>query len=121
MSTPSSVIQTQELIAAVAVLVLKAKAASPGGFSIWEIIGLAKEWPMIAKALEGIDRVPAELLDLSSDEAVQIGEQVSIFMVELGFPHRSGDITQEVVRAAASVVTAWRNIVNLPPIPVIVP
>lgn len=121
MSEPRSVIQTQELIAAVAVLILKGKAAAPGGFSVWEIIGLAREWPVISKALEGINEVPAELLDLGFEETNQITQQVTTFLVDLGFPRRTGDITHEVIHAAVSVVQAWRNILALPPTPTIVP
>lgn len=112
-----SIIETQELIAAFAVLIIKVKAASPGGFSLWEIVGLAREWPLVSKGLEGLKDIPAELLDLTVSETDRITEQVAVLLVELGFPHRTGDITHELVQAAVSVVKAWRNILALPPIP----
>lgn len=113
--------ETTELIAAAAVVVIRAKKAAPGGFSWLELIGFASDWPVLKHAFEGIDRVDDELLDLNADETKQIGEQIAAFMVELGLPHRSSDVTQELIDLAGEAVRVWQRIVALPPIPEVVP
>lgn len=111
-----SILQTQQLIAGVAVAILRGRdIAADGKVGIFELFSLAKEWPVFKEALVGISDVPKELLDLTDDEASQVGEQVAAMMVELGLPHRSGDITKELVNLAAEAVGVWQRIINLPP------
>lgn len=116
-----SIIQTQELIAAAAVLILRGRdILTDKKVSFFEIIGLVREWPVLKTAIEGVQDVPTELLDLSADESVQIGEQIAAFMVELGLPHKAGDVTQELVSLASEAVRVWVRIANLPPVPEVV-
>jgi hypothetical protein len=116
-----SIIQTQQFIAAIAVLILRGRdIAADKKISIFELFSLAREWPVFKEALDGIADVPAELLNLTDAEAEQVGEQIAALMVELGFPHRSGDITKELVSLAAEGVGVWQRIINLPPVPDIV-
>lgn len=119
---PRSIVQTQQLIAGVAALILRGRdIAADKKIGLFEMIGLARDWPIFKEALDGISQVPAELKDIAEHEAVALGEQISALMVELGLPHRSGDVTKELIGLAAEAVSVWQRIVNLPPIPTIEP
>lgn len=113
--------QTQEVIAAVAVLALHLRAdLADGKMSFFEIVGLAKDVPAVSRALSGISEVPKELLDLDDTETAQVSTQIGELLVSMGQSHRVGDISAELIRAAVQITRSILNILHLPPVPEIV-
>lgn len=118
----ASIIQTQELIAAIGTAVIKIRsAAADKKFSLMEVFGFIKEWEIYKQGIIGIDRIPEELLDLSPQEEMQIIDQIAENLKGLDVAYRHVDYTKDAVSIAIKILKLAKDIVKPIPIPEIVP
>ena len=117
-----SIIQTQQLIAAIGTAVIKIRsAASDKKFSLLEIFDFIKDWDIYKQGIVGIDRIPEELFDLSEQEEMQIMDQIAEYLKGFNVAYRHADYTRDVVSIAIRILKLAKDILKPVPIPEIVP
>lgn len=87
-----NVTETREVFAAVTALTLRYREAMKDrSMSYYEIAGFLFEMKPVKRALERIDEVPSELLDISADEMPAIAADIQNILNAWGIPHRAQD------------------------------
>ena len=103
---------TEALAAAFALTKRYTEAMADGKLGYVEMAGFLREAPGVRLAVEGVEKIPAELLDLDNDELPLVITRLSNVLNAWGVSHRTQDITGEVARAAAVMVPTAQTLIR---------
>ena len=97
--------ETTEALAAIYALISRYKVAmSDGRLGYLELAGFFRDAPAVKLALEHIELIPDELLDLTEEEMPAIIADLSNVLNAWGVSHRMQDITSDVANGLAEMV-----------------
>lgn len=115
--TRAGIKETQELIKALAALTVRTvkNLRDDGKISVTEGIGYLAELGTIKEALNGIQRVPEEVMDLTTSEMLVLRAEIRKGLIEAGVTHRLADITDKAVAWLNETLVFARFIINAPP------
>lgn len=88
-----------------------------GKMSIFEILGLIKLIGPAQTAIEGIEQVPGELLDLDSEEAKEIFDAIREAVGSNLDDERARAIAKDSLDGVQSLLSAIASIRNINPVP----
>lgn len=116
-SAEQGIKETRELIKALADLTVRTvkNVRNDGKISLAEGIGYLAELGTIKEALNGIQRVPEEVMDLTAAELLVLREDIRKGLIEAGVTHRLADITDKAVAWLNETLVFARFIINAPP------
>lgn len=80
----------------------------------WGLMAIHLRKP-VALAIENIQEVPKELLDLEDNEVPALSAKVSEMLTGWGVKHRVADITGEGIRACVGLLASYKRFAALPP------
>lgn len=110
--------ETNELIDGLAAVgaAIHRSLADDGKVSKWEILtGILPQYPLAAKALQGIQAVPHELLNAGEAAHDLLTARISNRLVEFGITARSRDIAAEWATWLLFTLRTVQKVRNLPP------
>lgn len=109
--------ETNELIDGLAAVgaAIHRSLADDGKVSKWEILtGILPQYPLAAKALQGIQAVPHELLNAGEAAHDLLTARISNRLVEFGITARSRDIAAEWATWLLFTLRTVQKVRNLP-------
>lgn len=117
MSTANGIKESREVIKALSALAVRTirNVKDDGKISLTEGIGYLSELGAVKDAISGIQDVPEEILDLSTEELQSLRADIRQGLIEAGVTHRLADITDAAVKWLNDTLSFARFIINAPP------
>lgn len=110
--------ETNELIDGLAAVgaAIHRSLADDGKVTKWEILTeILPQYPVAAKALQGIAAVPYELLQAGEEAHKLLANRIADRLIEFGFAARARDIASEWATWLLSTLRTVQKVRNMPP------